>query len=417
MRACMLRRQWHFLVVTLVGLSTLSLPPAAPAEGAGPVPAFDHIFTIVMENHNYDEVIGNTGQAPYVNSLADRYALAASYKAVSHPSLPNYLALTGGSTFGISDDCTGCYVSAPNLAVDRVEASGRSWKAYMESDPGGCFVGDSYPYMQKHDPFIYFDDVRTNPSECARVVPSSNLASDLASSATTPGYSWITPNMCDDTHDCSVGAGDAWLSKVVPMILSSPAYQQQSSLVLITWDEDDNGGNRVATLVIGKGVPAGFRSGVSYDHYSLLKTVETAWGLPPLTSNDAQASPMSDFFNQAPPPPAPAPAPALVPAPAPVPTAGGAGLAGAPTEAWGFVDDQGAVEVSWWPPADDGGCEVTGYTVRASPGNDTLTSDRWTTRVYFTGLTPGTYYTFTVTATNCAGDGAPSDPSNVVAGP
>src|SRR5437899_3566184 len=244
MRVRMLRRQWHFLMMALLGLFTLSLPPAVPAEAAGAVPAFDHIFTIVMENHNYDEVVGNAGQAPYINSLGSQYGLATGYHAVSHPSLPNYLALSGGSTFGISDDCTDCFVSAPNLAVDRVEASGRSWKAYMESEPGPCFVGDSYPYMQKHDPFVYYDEVRTNPSECAKVVPFSDLASDLASSATTPSYSWTTPNICDDTHDCSVATGDAWLSRTVPMILCSPAYHQQSSHLLITWDAEANASNQ-----------------------------------------------------------------------------------------------------------------------------------------------------------------------------
>src|SRR5439155_25783631 len=120
--------------------------------------------------------------------------------AVSHPSLPNYLALSGGSTFGISDDCTDCFVSAPNLAVDRVEASGRSWKAYMESEPGPCFVGDSYPYMQKHDPFVHYDEVRTNPSDCAKVVPAPALAPDLAPRATTPNYPRVTPYLCNDAH-------------------------------------------------------------------------------------------------------------------------------------------------------------------------------------------------------------------------
>jgi acid phosphatase len=86
---------------------------------------------------------------------------------MAHPSLPNYLALTGGSTFGITSDCTTCFVSAPNIPKDRVEAAGRNWKAYMESMPKPCFVGDSYPYMQKHDPFIYFNDIRTNAAECS----------------------------------------------------------------------------------------------------------------------------------------------------------------------------------------------------------------------------------------------------------
>jgi len=217
---------------------------------------------------------------------------------VAHPSLPNYLALTGGSTFGITSDCTTCFVSAPNIAKDRVEASGRSWKAYVESMPKPCFVGDSYPYMQKHDPFIYYNDIRTNTAECNKVVPYSTLATDLKSAGTTPNYAWITPNMCNDMHDCSVSTGDTWLKNNVPAILNSAAFTTQNSLLMITWDEDNgSSGNHVATLVIAKSVPAGFRSSVRYTHYSLLRTVESAWGLSPLTGNDGGASPMSDFFH------------------------------------------------------------------------------------------------------------------------
>lgn len=291
-------RRW---IGTLLGLATLGVvglgASPAPVEAAGTVPAFNHIFTIVMENHSYGQIIGS-GSAPYVNSLAGRYGLATNYFAVAHPSLPNYLALTGGSTFGITSDCTTCFVSAPNIAKDRVEASGRSWKAYMESMPKPCFVGDSYPYLQKHDPFIYFNDIRTNAAECNKVVPYSTLATDLRSAGTTPNYAWITPNMCNDMHDCSVSTGDTWLKNNVPAILNSAAFTTQNSLLTITWDEDNgSSGNHVATLVIAKSVPAGFRSGVQYTHYSLLRTVESAWGLSPLTGNDGGASPMSDFFH------------------------------------------------------------------------------------------------------------------------
>ncbi len=289
-------RRWIGALLGLAALGAFGVG-ASPAPAAGTVPAFNHIFTIVMENHSYGQIIGS-GSAPYINSLAAKYGLATNYFAVAHPSLPNYLALTGGSTFGITSDCTTCFVSAPNIAKDRVEASGRSWKAYMESMPRPCFVGDSYPYMQKHDPFIYFNDIRTNATECNKVVPYSTLATDLKSAGTTPNYAWITPNMCNDMHDCSVSTGDTWLKNNVPAILNSAAFTTQNSLLMITWDEDNgSSGNHVATLVIAKSVPAGFRSSVRYTHYSLLRTVESAWGLSPLTGNDGGVSPMSDFFH------------------------------------------------------------------------------------------------------------------------
>src|SRR5213078_1508026 len=188
-----------------------------------------------MENEESTGIIGNNAAA-YINALATGHGLATQYFAVSHPSLPNYLALTAGSTFGIASDCTGCYVNAMNIA-DQVESSGRSWKAYMESMPSSCFVGDAYPYMQKHNPFIYFNDIRTNPTRCANIVPYTTLANDLSSAAKTPGYVWITPNESDNMHDGSIEEGDAWLSGEVSKILASPAWTQQNSLVFITWDE------------------------------------------------------------------------------------------------------------------------------------------------------------------------------------
>jgi phosphatidylinositol-3-phosphatase len=167
--------------------------------------------------------------------------------------------------------------------------------------PSPGYLGDAYPYMQKHNPFVYYDDVRTDPVQLARVVPASELAADIATAQTTPAFGWITPNMLDDMHDGTVAQGDAWLSRQIPALLSAPAWTEQRSLLVITWDENDNSpGNQVATIVIADEVPAGFRSAVAYSHYSLLRTIEVAWGLAPLTANDAQAAVMSDFFATTP---------------------------------------------------------------------------------------------------------------------
>jgi phosphatidylinositol-3-phosphatase len=265
--------------------------PAVPA-----IPAFDHIFVLIMENHSFGQIIGNTG-APFINDLAASYGLAANYTSVAHPSLPNYLALTGGSTFGVTTDCTGCFQNAPNIATGRLVPAGRTWRAYMESMPSAAYVGDAYPYMQKHNPFVYYDDIRTDPAQFANVVPYTQLAKDLTTIETTPAFGWITPNMINDMHDSTIAQGDTWLSVAVPAILSSDAFTTRRSLLLLTWDEnDDSPGNQVATLVIAQGVPAGYRSQIPYNHYSLLRTIETAWGLAPLTANDAGAAVMSDFF-------------------------------------------------------------------------------------------------------------------------
>ena len=287
-----LARRVRLLVAIVM---VLGVPPAAAKQSS--VPAFDHIFIIVMENRSVSEVIDNTLQAPYFNRLASEYGLAANAVAVAHPSLPNYLALIGGNTFGITDDCTGCFVDAPNLVADRIVPSGRTWRAYMESMPSACFADDSYPYTQRHNPFFYYDDIRLT-AQCQNVVPFSRLMDDLVSADSTPSYVWITPNLCNDMHDCPMSTGDTWLANTVPQILESPAFTTGTSLLLITWDEDDySGSNQVPVLVVAPGVSPGFRSSVPYSHYSLLRTVEEAWGLAPLTANDAAASPLAEFFS------------------------------------------------------------------------------------------------------------------------
>jgi acid phosphatase len=292
--------QWSWRALAIPALLTLALAGvlgrARPSAAAPPLPNFSHVFIIVMENHEYGSIIGNAS-APYLNSLAQQYSLATNYDGVSHPSLPNYLALTGGDTFGIRSDCTTCFVNQPNI-VDRLEAAGKSWKAYMESMPSPCFVGDSGSlYRQKHNPFIYFDDIRTNAARCNKIVPYSQFATDLAANR-LPNYVWITPNMCHDMHDCSVSTGDAWLKTEVPTILASAAWKQ-NGVLFITFDEGSSstgGGGHIPTLVISPLGRPSYQSNIAYNHYALLRTVMAAWGLAPL-ANDATAAPMSDFFG------------------------------------------------------------------------------------------------------------------------
>lgn len=261
------------------------------------VPALDHVFLVILENHGFDEVVG-VPEAPYLASLVAAGGLATNYSSVAHPSLPNYLALLAGSSFGVDSDCTDCFQSGANLATDRISPSGRTWRGYMESMPSAAFVGDAYPYMQKHDPFVYFDAIRNDPDSFANVVPYSQLTVDLRSSETTPNFAWITPNMLHDMHDGTVAAADAWLAAEIPAILGSPAFRERRSLLVVTWDEDDNApGNRVATILVGADVAPGSRSATAYNHYSLLRTIEDAWSLEPLTANDTAATAMADLFT------------------------------------------------------------------------------------------------------------------------
>ena len=283
-----------------------ALPGLAAARTATPsasaVPNFRHIFVIVLENHSYGDIIGNA-KLPYLNSLAKDYGLATASYSVTHPSLPNYLALTGGDTFGVTSDCTDCFVKAPNL-VDQLETAGKSWKAYMDGMPSPCFLGNHDQYAQKHNPFIYYDDVRANSDRCGKIVPFTDLASDLKAN-TMPDFVWITPDQCHDMHSCPREQGDAWLKTEVPKILASPAWKDGGAL-FITFDEGtsndgccgQSGGGHIATLVISPLVAPGTRVSTPIDHYSLLRTIEDAWGMPHLGSAD-KASSLAGFFTAA----------------------------------------------------------------------------------------------------------------------
>jgi phosphatidylinositol-3-phosphatase len=244
------------------------------------------VVVIVMENEGCGDVIGNRN-APFLTKLARRYALATSFFAVSHPSLPNYLALTSGATFETTD-CTGCSVQATNL-VDQFERAGISWKAYMEGLPQPCFTGAAAGrYAKKHDPFVYYTDVVGNPARCSRIVPLTELLPDLEHGR-LPAFAWITPNLCHDMHDCGVATGDRFLAGLVPGLVRALGPR---GVLFVTWDEgetDSKGGccakaagGRVATIVAGPLARRGVEVAVPYDHYSLLRTIEDAWGLPEL---------------------------------------------------------------------------------------------------------------------------------------
>ncbi|HTX89579.1 MAG TPA: alkaline phosphatase family protein [Anaerolineales bacterium] len=265
-----------------------------PPTAVPPVPDFAHIIVILFENHEFDVVIDNH-QMPNYNGLAERYSLLTQYYAVTHPSLPNYIALFGGDTFGITSDCSKCFVNAPSLP-DQLEATGKTWKAYLEDMPSPCYIGDTATYVQKHDPFIYFDPIRLDAARCGRsVVPLTQLSGDLASGA-FPDFAFIMPNICNSAHDeyinpaCSVKTADEWLGNMVYELQTDLDPTGESYLIAVTWDEGQgnhsccglpkDAGGRVATLLISPQAKAGFQDPTPYTHYSLLKTIEAAWGLP-----------------------------------------------------------------------------------------------------------------------------------------
>jgi phosphatidylinositol-3-phosphatase len=274
--------------------AAVGAPSETVARTSSKVPNLSHIAVVVMENEEQASIIGSRS-APYINRLARQGTLATNYYAITHPSLPNYLALTGGSTFGIESDCTDCHVAARNL-VDELEAAQISWKAYMQSMPSPCFTGASSGlYAKKHDPFIYYDDIRLNPTRCANVVPGQQLDKDLAAGA-LPKFAWITPNLCNDMHDCGVAAGDRYLQGLLPGLIGAVG---RNGAVFVTWDEgtSDSGccsvaaGGHVVTIAVGGAVRRHAHTAVRYDHYSLLRTIEDSWHLPELGAAGCSCTP------------------------------------------------------------------------------------------------------------------------------
>lgn len=268
-------------------ISTLETNP----EQDGIVLNFSHVIVIIFENKEFDQVIGNS-QMPHFNELSKQHTVLTRYYAITHPSLPNYLALVSGDTFGIETDCTDCFVDARSLP-DLLEANGRSWKTYQEGLPRAGFKGSlSGRYAIKHNPFLYFDAIRNDQARCIRsVVPLRQLYTDLKEGH-LPDFSFIAPDLCNSSHDCELKVSDAWLGRVVDSILNSPVFDKNSLLVL-TFDEGTTNegccdpsplakGGRVATVLISPSVNKGFEDSTVYSHYSLLKTISAAWKLEEL---------------------------------------------------------------------------------------------------------------------------------------
>jgi hypothetical protein len=242
----------------------------------------------VFENKEFGSVIGNP-QMPTYNRLAREYTLLTQYYAIRHPSLPNYIALMGGDTFGIDRNCNDCFVNAPSLP-DLIEASGRTWKTYQEDMPEPCFLGDRGDYVQKHNPFVYFDPIRLNAERCQRsVVPLTALQMDIQANA-LPNFFFIKPNICNDSHDCSLDISDAWLTNLLATLIPALDGTGESYFVAMLFEEGQGshtccglpepGGGRVPLVIYSPLVQNGFEDPTPYTHYSLLKTISQAWGLP-----------------------------------------------------------------------------------------------------------------------------------------
>jgi phosphatidylinositol-3-phosphatase len=286
--------------------STLTQTPTPLPTATPTPPAVEHILLILFENHDYSQVIGREDLVTF-NRLARENVLFTHYYAVAHPSLPNYIALIGGDTFGIHNDCAACFLDKPSL-VDAIEASGRAWKTYQEDIPQPCYVGFTDRYDLNHNPFLYFDAVRTDTGRCQRsVVGLDALDADLAA-AQLPNFALIMPNLCHSAHNCGLEQADHWLGSLMRKLQNSPALGQ-NSLIFILFDESssDNttccglsgkGGGRIPLILVSPLAQAPRVVDTPYSHYNLLKTILTAWDLPGLgIAGDAETVAIQELWK------------------------------------------------------------------------------------------------------------------------
>ena len=276
---------------------TQTVEPATPTIESTPtplplVPNFSHIVILIFENKEYGTVVGNPAMA-YFNLLASSYTLLNQHYAVTHPSLPNYLSLIGGDTFGIIDNCDyeDCYINAPSLP-DLIEASGRTWKTYQDDMPEPCFAGNTLRYVRKHNPFIFFDPIRLDEERCKRsIVPLTQMDVDIAAND-LPNFIFITPDICYSAHDCDLELADEFLKQQIDKLYPALEATDEPYLIILTWDEGQGShsccglpelaGGRIATIFISPQVKQNFQDENPYSHYSILKTISEAWGLTKL---------------------------------------------------------------------------------------------------------------------------------------
>jgi hypothetical protein len=278
--------------------STTYLVPVSSAQ----VPHVNHVFIVLEENTNFSDVIGNPAM-PYLNSLASRFGLATNYFANTHPSIGNYFMLTAGQII-TNDDSFSSTVSVDNI-VRQLLAQGKTWKAYEEDLPSpGYIAPDVAGYARKHAPLSFFSDVVNSPTEINNLVPFTQFAQDLAGNR-FPNYSFISPNLCNDAHDCALSTADTWLRNNIDPLVTSPLFQSDGILVIVfdeSGSDNTNGGGKVAWVVVSPKAKTGFQSTNLYQHQSTLRMMAEALGLTSFPGAATTAPDMAEFFgNPAPP--------------------------------------------------------------------------------------------------------------------
>ncbi|GAC1436096.1 MAG: alkaline phosphatase family protein [Terriglobales bacterium] len=282
----------------LLKLVIIAIIVVLPLRSFAQLPAFSHVFIVVEENTNYSSAIGNPSM-PYFNGLAQKYGLATQYYANTHPSIGNYFMLTTGQIITNNDGFTGT-VTADNV-VRHLLTAGKTWKAYEESLPSVGYISpDIGNYVRRHCPLSYFSDVVNSSAQKLHLVPFTQFAKDRINNA-LPRYSFITPNLCNDAHNCSLSTADTWLKNNIGPLIQSSVFQA-GGLLIIVFDESGNdnvnGGGRVAWVVVTGGhSKPGYKSSVLYRHQNTLRLMLQGLGLTTYPGRSSTASNMAEFFK------------------------------------------------------------------------------------------------------------------------
>lgn len=278
----------------------VAVVPVLAAQGpsqASALPRPQRVAVLMLENRSYEQVIGRP-EAPFLNGLARRYALATNYFAIGHRSLPNYIALTGGDTNGINDNCTGCHTERPNL-LNQLDTAHVSWRAYFEGlRPGARLTERTPTYNPHYDPFAYYERVEQNRRARHRIVNFGALRRDIARQQ-MPRFSWIAPDVLHDGHNGTLRAADRFAARLVPSLLRALGPH---GVLYVTWDEGPNsdvrgvgfapGGGRVPLIAAGSAARRDSQEATAANHYALLRTIETQFGLPMLGNAGLFSTPL-----------------------------------------------------------------------------------------------------------------------------
>jgi len=258
------------------------------------------VYTIVFENENVENILD---VLPYFTELAANNSQASAYTSQTHPSLPNYIEMTSGSTRGITNDNDPRYnvqIGGTDNLADQLDAANIPWRAYMQSMGEPCTIDSHGDYSAHHNPFLYYTTMRADPVRCANsnVDFDAHFTEDLASN--NYRFMWITPNLCNDMHNCDGMTGDAWLRTVATQIMQSPGYINGGALFIL-FDEGNTrylkAGANLATIVASPNLTeAGYISDTAFDHASYLATVEDIFRMPRLSTTKASTS-MDEHFK------------------------------------------------------------------------------------------------------------------------